>query len=307
MIPFCEKEYSGHKPSGPRSKMCKESHQRSMTNFPPIAEYSRLTSPKVQRRGLHEDRTRREPPRPIAGALGSRPRSNSDQSLGDVWSSGRRSICSSNGRSSLSMSSGDASTVSTEKLWRRRKLSPRRVISRPVTPFPTEDIPNTPAAEADHEPRILAPSPPHTKASKPHQTDQPRGRTRFSLSQKHQPIAEEQSTGKITSLNRVMRKTDDCCLERKPHPPAQKQLKEAETTKASERRRRKSMPEIYGKPKGEARKADTASKKTGARGLGEIMDCVTRERIVNWLSEVAYAKDVTQEASQEELSCIDEE
>ena len=149
------------KPSSQRSKMCRESQHRGMTNFPPIAECNRLTSPPPQHCVSHEERA---PHRPVTGAPSSRSRSNSDFSLGDVWSSSRRSISSSNGRSSLSLSSGDASTVaSTEKIWRRRKLSPRRVIARPVTPFPAEDTLHNPPCEVGND--ILAPSPPQTKSS----------------------------------------------------------------------------------------------------------------------------------------------
>ncbi|XP_022086698.1 uncharacterized protein LOC110977145 isoform X2 [Acanthaster planci] len=297
---------SPHKPGGLRSKMCRESQQQSTTNFPPIAEYSRLTSPPAQRRSLHDGRTRREPHRPITGAPNSRPRSNSDQSLGDIWSSSRRSICSSNGRSSLSLSSGDASTVaSTEKLCRRRKLSPRRVVNRPVTPFPAEEIPHAPVGEAQVERRVPAPSPPRTNPSKPHPSYHAPGRTRFSLSQKHQPIDEDPCPGKIATSRPVRRNTGDS-TERTPHPPSQ-QHKEVDATKASERRRRKSMPEIYQRPKGEARKTDAGSKKTEAQVLGEIMDSVTRERIVSWLSEIAYAKEEDQGILQDALSCIDEE
>ncbi len=284
--------------------MCRHSQhgrpQSRTANFPPIAESAKLSTPQPSpyRMASRPEQIRCEPHPP------SRPRSNSDFSLGDPWSVGRRSISSSNGRSSMSFSSGDNSTVaSTDKLLRRRRLSPRRLI-RPVTPFPAEEqlrtspSPNEGATDGEQL-KVRAKS--KNDSTSPLQPVKARRKTGCQIGTLHQPIAEEESLIKTTSNHALFLLTEDP-VER-THPL--KQNKGPAAIKSTERRRRKSMPDI--RQKGEAPSTKTGSRKE-ALLLADDMDGLTRDRIMKWLSEVKCAtNDDHQDQDQDALSSIDEE
>ncbi|XP_071793409.1 uncharacterized protein [Asterias amurensis] len=307
MSPFYVKDNSRHTASGQEAKMCRhgqhETTQSRMTNFPPIAERSKLSTPQPaphHRVAFRPEQMRCEPHPP------SRPRSNSDFSSGDLWSVGRRSISSSNGRSSMSFSSGDNSTVaSTDKLLRRRRLSPRRVI-RSTTPFPAEEQLRTspsPNEDVTTEGELLT----HRTRTKsepisPQQPVKARRKTVCQIGKLHQPIAEEESSLLKTTSNCARFSHTEDPLER-AHP--MKQNKNPTASKSSsERRRRKSMPDI--RQKGEA-----PSTKTGSRNeallLADSMDGLTRDRIMKWLSEVTCPINDNQQDQEDALSSIDEE
>ena len=198
----------------------------------------------------------------------------------------------------MSFSSGDASTVaSTDRLWHRRRPSPRQVI-RPVTPFPAEEQIRKPSI-GDDGTRMNICTVPETDPITIRQPVKSRRKKDCFINQTHQPIVEEQLVGNTTT-NRVRGTVTEDNLER-IHPS--KQNKGNGANNYAERRRRKSMPDI--RQKGDAPSTKTGSQKE-ARVIPDIMDGVTRDRIMKWLSQLKYVNDEKQQ-DEDTLSSIDEE